>query len=451
MIVLRRRLVYWLIKEYIKKWRKTILLCFVVGLVAFFSLQILYKPIFSKITLTRKESIGLVGTYTLDTLPTTILQQLSQGLTTVSSDGSIKGDLATSWKIENDGKRYIFDLRKDAYFSDGKSVTSDLVDYNFSGVSVKKLSKYTLVFDLKENYAPFLISVSRPVFRKGFIGTGEYKITDVKLNGNFVQTVTLSLVKNQYSAKIYRFYSNTNSLKTAFLLGEIQKAEGLADTMYKNTSFVGFPNARVDKNVNYTKLVTLFYNTKDQYLSQRDVRTGLSLAIPDDILYGKRAYTLFPPMLWAYREEYLYTQDLSNAKLLTKDLKSNDNNFSATITIKTLPKYKDVAGQISKAWGKIGIKSKTETVDTIPSAFQIFLGDFSVPKDPDQYSLWHTGQESNITKYENKRIDKLLEDGRKTIDMTERKKIYADFQKYLLADSPAAFLFFPYEYTITRK
>ncbi len=45
--------------------------------------------------------------------------------------------------------------------------------------------------------------------------------------------------------------------------------------------------------------------------------------------------------------------------------------------------------------------------------------------------LWHTGQDNNITKYENKRIDKLLEDGRKTLDFTERKKIYNDVTKYL--------------------
>jgi DNA segregation ATPase FtsK/SpoIIIE-like protein len=65
--------------------------------------------------------------------------------------------------------------------------------------------------------------------------------------------------------------------------------------------------------------------------------------------------------------------------------------------------------------------------------------------------ITNSKQANNITGYENKRIDKLLEDGRKTISQTERKKIYDDLQKYLLADAPAAFLYFPYEYTVTRK
>ena len=31
------------------------------------------------------------------------------------------------------------------------------------------------------------------------------------------------------------------------------------------------------------------------------------------------------------------------------------------------------------------------------------------------------------------------------------ENIYADFQKYLLEDAPAAFLYFPYEYDVIRK
>ncbi len=79
------------------------------------------------------------------------------------------------------------------------------------------------------------------------------------------------------------------------------------------------------------------------------------------------------------------------------------------------------------------------------------MGDFYLPRDPDQYTLWHSGQKNNITKYKNLRIDKLLEDGRKTVDLDERKTIYADFQKYLIDDVPAVFLYFPTEYQIKRK
>ena len=77
--------------------------------------------------------------------------------------------------------------------------------------------------------------------------------------------------------------------------------------------------------------------------------------------------------------------------------------------------------------------------------------DFNLSKDPDQYPLWHSGEQTNITKYKNLRIDKLLEDGRKNVDFNTRITIYNDFQKYLIEDTPASFLYFPYEYELIRK
>jgi len=57
----------------------------------------------------------------------------------------------------------------------------------------------------------------------------------------------------------------------------------------------------------------------------------------------------------------------------------------------------------------------------------------------------------NLTRLKNPRIDKLLEDGRKSLDLDERRKIYFDFQKYLVEEVPAVFLYYPMTYTINRK
>ena len=87
-----------------------------------------------------------------------------------------------------------------------------------------------------------------------------------------------------------------------------------------------------------------------------------------------------------------------------------------------------------------------------PTEYDAFLVIFDIPPDPDQYTLWHSTQAgSNISRYKNPRIDKLLEDGRLNLDTEARKKIYLDFQRFLLEDAPAAFLFHPTWYTISRK
>lgn len=450
MIVFRRRLIYWLIKEYVKKSKKTLLLFFIVGLIGFFSLRFLIGLLGPKIPIGQKEIIGLVGVYEIENLPQSLLSEVSTGLTRVAEDGTILPGVARSWKIEENGKAYIFFLRKDVYFTDGTPLTSSWINYNFSDVVIERPDKYTIAFKLKETYAPFLITVSQPIFKKNYIGVGEYEIKNIKLNGNLVKSLTLVSIKNRFKKKTYQFYSSSEALKMAHVLGEINRAERALDIAFENTTFAQFPNLNIKKTTNYEKLVTLFYNLNDSVLSDKKVRNALSYSISDEFAYGERAHAPISPKSWAYNHSLSQSQDLDRARLL---FASSDTTSTASLTLKinTLPRYKKIAENLSQDWEKIGIKTKIEIVQNVPSVFQIFLGDYNVSKDPDQYALWHSSQPNNITNYKNLRIDKLLEDGRKTNDVNERKKIYIDFQKYLMDDAPATFLYFPYEYEITRK
>lgn len=451
MIVFRRRLLYWLIKAYIKKWGKAIFFYFFIGLLIFFFIYLISHFLGPKIPLGKKELIGMVGAYTLDNLPPSILSELSSGLTYVSDDGLPKPDVAKSWKIYNEGKVYVFYLSKDRKFSNGKEVTAESINYNFSDVQVLRPNKQTIVFTLKESFAPFLTTVSRPIFSNGFEGVGKYQIKNLKSNGNFVTSLMISSVSDPYKTKTYQFYPTLEALKTAYVLGEVNIAKGLLDTSFDKTSFTLFPNTFSAKKTNYDRLVTLFYNTTDTVLSDKKVRTALSYAIPDDFSSGKRAHSSISPNSPFYADFYDKRTDLAHARLLLAESNTASKSANIVLKMKVLPQYRKTADEIASNWKQIGITTKIEEVQSLPSVFQIFLGDFNVPRDPDQYTLWHSSQDNNITNYKNLRIDKLLEDGRKTMDINSRKKIYFDFQKYLLDDTPASFLYFPYEYEITRK
>lgn len=451
MLVFRKRLIFWLIKEYFKKWRKAIFFFFIIGLLGFFLLRFTLAFFISKIPFGSRQSVGMVGVYTLDTLPQSILEELSHGLSYSSSNGIPMPDLAKSWQIQDSGKEYIFILKKNIFFSDKTPFTSENIAYNFSDTAIEKPDPYTIVFKLKDNYSPFLVTTNRPIFKKGYVGIGDYKIKDINFNGNFIASLVLVSSENPYATKIYHFYPSFDALKTAFILGEISTMYGLPDEKYKNTSFSFFPNVLVEKKLNNRQLVTLFYNVQDSVLSDEKLRNALSYTIPDTFKNGVRNYGPYPSTSWAYTNAYDKLQDVDHAKILMSASATASKSTELKLEIKTLPRYKATAYVVADAWKKINIKTKIEEVDSIPSNFQIFLGDFSVPKDPDQYSLWHQSQENNITRYKNLRIDKLLEDGRKTVDLEARKKIYMDFQKYLLNDSPATFLYFPYEYNVRRK
>lgn len=430
---------------------KRIMLYFVLGLLFFFLLQVFFKYVFSQYQTYQKETIGMVGAYLIDDLPESILYKVSRGLTTVSQDGTAKPDLAEKWKIEDNGKKYIFKLRRNVFFSDKKNLTSDLINYDFSDVDIERPDKYTIEFKLKGAYSPFLITVSKPIFKKGFIGVGEYKVKNINLNGDFVESIELVSLNNKKKL-IYQFYPTFVASKTAFVLSEVSTINDIPDVDFKNTSFLDFKNARVDKKINYRQLVTLFYNTKDSNLSSKTLREALSYTIPNNFSGGKRHASPLSPFSFATQEHFsLNQQDIPHAKVLLDKFKEASPSAKIVFKIDTLQQYKFTAETIAKIWDTLGIDVAVGIVDKVPPNFQIFLGEFTLPADPDQYFLWHTQQINNITRYSNLRIDKLLEDGRQIHHIEERKKIYADFQKYILSDPPASFLFFPYTYDVKRK
>lgn len=452
-MVFRKRLIFWLIKAYLKKSGRTLAFFFIVGLFIFFGIVYLIQHISYIFPSQQKTSIGLVGAYTVDALPPIIHNKLSRGLTKVTVDGYIKPDIASKWDITNNGKTYTFALKDNIYFADGKKLQAKDITYQFRDVKIDRPTPYTIRFTLRDAYAPFLVTASRSIFKKGFVGTGDYRIEDIELNGDFVKSLKLLDVKNELKTEEYKFYPSEDALKIAFALGEVTKTIGLPDVLFKRQPFSSFNNVRIIKITDVSQVVAVFYNTHDPILSDKKVRTALSYALPDTFKQGERTYVPYPRNTWYYSADQLIRfQDFEHAKTLLEDAKKQaSSSGKVTLQLKTLRKYRPTANIVSEHWKKIGIQTSIEEIDKVPDDFQVYVGDFTVPKDPDQYTLWHSDQENNITKFKNLRIDKLLEDGRKIQNMQERQKIYADLQKYLLDESPVSFLYFPYKYEINRR
>lgn len=454
MIVIRKRLLIWLLKAYLKKWGKGLFFSFLAGLLIFVLILTIARY-FSHLLPQRKERIGVIGAYQLNTLPYQFTSQLSRGLTKVDNNGIVKPDIAKSWEIKDGGKIYIFYLQKNLKFSNGEKVTSDKINYRFEDVEVERPDAYTIIYKLKDAYSPFLVTVSRPIFRKGLIGVGKIKVTDIELNGEFISSLTLRSAEKKVKNQTYIFYPNQEAAKMSFLLGETTKITNINDPLIHNSSLISYPNVKSIRQTNYDRLVTLFYNTTDSILSQSKLRRALTFALPDSFAGGERAYLPYSPQSYYYnRDIEKPTQDLEHAKLLVDAVKNTASiSGELKITIKTLKRYKKDAQTIANYWKNIGVQTRIEEVSSVPESFQVYLGDFTIPKDPDQYVLWHSNQryKTNITKLNNLRIDKLLEDGRKTLDTQKRKKIYDDFQRFILEESPAAFLYFPTVYTIVRN
>jgi peptide/nickel transport system substrate-binding protein len=99
----------------------------------------------------------------------------------------------------------------------------------------------------------------------------------------------------------------------------------------------------------------------------------------------------------------------------------------------------------------LGIEVRQEASDNVSPSFDAFLTYIEVPEDPDQYAIWHSTQFGNVSGYKSPRVDRLLEEGRQILDKERRKAIYLNFQRALTEDVPAAFLFYPKIYSVSRN
>lgn len=446
----RRRYYIWLIKAYVKKMKRTILSSLILGILIFFAvagvLNFYLRPLFEKKT----ETIGYWGAYTAETIPEKILFDVSYGLTRVDAGGNITSGAAEKWEIQDNGKIYIFHLKKGLRFQNKEELTAKNVPYEFEDVQRKVLNPYTIEFILKDPYSPFLSSVAKPMLIKNFSGLGEYRIRDVEFNAGFIKNILLQKMTDSGTKKSISFYPTQKALKVALMLGEVNEARELTSTDLGSTEVKSWKNLKTQSNIDYGTMVALFYNNNDEiFYNNKKFRQTLNYALPVTTRYGERAFSPIPPISIYFEKSPNYgIADIEIAKTLLASVK---DPIKKPLEISTFEEYKDAAHEVASAWEKIGIKSKITIVDAIPPNFQILLYRYKLPKDPDQYVLWHKAQKNNIAHYDSNRIDKLLEDGRSIVEIEKRKKIYADFQKYLTDDVPASFYYFPRTFTLTKN
>lgn len=104
----RKRLIFWLLRAYIKRWGKIIFLCLAIGILAFVLLFLGRNRIASLAPITSTETIGIAGDYPEDSfpnnLPDEVLSKTSRGLTKVLPNGQVAPDIASKWEVKDDGK-----------------------------------------------------------------------------------------------------------------------------------------------------------------------------------------------------------------------------------------------------------------------------------------------------------------------------------------------------------
>lgn len=386
-------------------------------------------------------TIAVVGRFDASQLPLYIQQKISLGLTAVDADNQVVPGLAENWQATDSGKTYLFTLASHLKWQDGSEIKSTDIKYNFKDAAVTYPDSTHIKVVLTDPFSALPAVLSRPVFKHDLLGMGSYRLQYIKYNGSFVDHLVLAPVDNFSHLPLlrYNFYASEQIARTAYKLGEVDSINDLQDL----GELKNWPNTEIVKNVHNERYVAVFFNNQT---TTRELRQALSYAI-DKSRWPNRATGPENPDSWVYNPEVkTYDYDADRAK----QLQANESKPLKEITLSTVPSYLSVANSIQSDWQSLGIKVDISVIPDIPSDFTALILAQSIPIDPDQYYFWHSTQSTNLTQLKNARIDKLLEDGRTELDPTKRKSIYQDFQKFLLDEAPAAFLFHPQSYFISR-
>ena len=128
------------------------------------------------------------------------------------------------------------------------------------------------------------------------------------------------------------------------------------------------------------------------------------------------------------------------------------------------PKLVELANLLKQQWQALGAEIEVKTYDISvlekeiikPRNYQALLFGQVLGMIPDPFPFWHSSQKKdpglNLSLYENKEADKLLQESRENLNEKERKVLLEKFQEILLEDAPAVFLANPnYLYFVSQK
>lgn len=409
--------------------------------------------------------------------------------------------------ISEDYLTYTYHLRRDVKWHDGHPFTSKDVEFTYQTImnpdinvvstqgydkieTVKTPDDYTVVFHLKEVFAPFVLNftvilpehILKDVPGKDFqkneynrmpVGTGPFKITRWVSASHLVFQAyeDYFLGKPGLDEIILKVIPNENTLFVQLQTGEIHGFDGANTTQHKRLSRLPGVIISVTEALAWEHLSL---NISNLILQDKRVRQALALAIDKDALsekiyHGlwKPAYSDQTPLLWAFNPKVktALPYDVKKARLLLEEAGWKDtdgdgirerNGQKLQLEICTTagrPNRERTEVVLQQYFKQIGVNLKIKNYNAsllfgnyddggilATGKYEIAMYAWVAAPDPDNYTLWSSKQippeGQNVTRFVNSRIDELTEAGTRTVDRNERKKIYYEIQEILTEEVP---------------
>lgn len=271
------------------------------------------------------------------------------GLIKFDDRGLPSGDLAESWGVSQDGTLYNFTIKANAFWHDGKPVSSQDVVFTiqllreggmtipqdiqafWSDIEVVILNEKNIQFQLPEPFSPFLdylafdllpehilggmtyTAIVDAEFNLQPVGSGPYKFSQLFVDDNWIRGVELVINENYYYETAFIdtiefiYYEDEESAWQAYEDGIVQgvseiTSEYLGQALIKDD--VSLFASRIPE---FTIIFLNLESPTAPFLEDINIRNALLMGLNrqflvDDILQGQAVVTDSPilPGTWAY-------------------------------------------------------------------------------------------------------------------------------------------------------
>ena len=380
------------------------------------------------------------------------------------------------------------------------------------GVEIEKVSPTEIIFKLKQPYSPFLENTTLGILPKHIwmsatadeisfspynvepIGSGPYRISQIKRNGSGIPNYYELTAYKKYSlgepyitTLQFNFYATEKTLTDAYLSGAVESTSALSlqsldNLKNKNT---------ISEKISLPRVFGVFFNqNQNKIFLNKEVRAALNLVVDKDKIvaevlngYGERLDGPLPNGILPKTENPVAVYDQTEAvkqgqALLTKAgwkfnetsqtwekkvSKSETQKLIFSVATANTADLKKVADILKDGWTKLGAQVDIQTFDPSdlnqsvisPRKYDALLFGEIINRSLDLFAFWHSSQRNtgyNVALYANSKADNLLEEARQTANKSERLKKYALFEKEIINDIPAIFLYTPeFVYTLPAK
>lgn len=421
-------------------------------------------------------------------------------LVAMDTDFSLKPELAKSWQIDNEGRRYTFQLQEGVKFHDGTDFNAEAVKWNIERrldeqvaspqraqlrpaiATVEVAGPHTLVVNLNAPHPGLLADFADragcmisptaaqrlgPDFARNPVGTGAFIFKE------WVQNTSITLERNpnywqpglpHLDRVVLRAIPNHVIGIQRLLVGEIDFVDGLTPDLLRQLERGREPV--VSRRNPSGRWYALQYQVDKPPFDNPKLRQAIAYALDRERLVNltmEGAPLANGPspagVWWSSPDTIVYNHDPERAKALLREggiapgtqltLSTPSDNLSRRLNQLVAEQLGAVGLQVTLA----PVASSESYARVVQRAINFTPISWTQRADPDGlfYILFHSRGFANTTGYSNPDVDRMLDEARRLQDRAERARLYAAAKEQIMRDLPYIFLFFSAEYSAASR